>query len=157
MLDLVVVIDADNLERRFVAAALASEGLNVAQVAGTIDGVLGVIDWAPRLIVLAEDVAPLRLEDALSLLRRLTTAPVVVIGDGGPPGEVESLGMGGDIYLTRPISASALLLRVRSILGRGREQAHRETRIDLNGLLPGSRMGNPDQPPYERWRGTRSA
>lgn len=146
MLDLALVVDQDSLERRFIAATLASDGLNVVQITGSIQGVLAVIDWQPRLVVISEDSAPVSIGDMLTLIRRLTTAPVIIIGEGGPPDELDSLSRGGDVYLTRPVSASQVLLRVRSILGREREQARRETRISLEQVIGRSWAGDSGLP-----------
>lgn len=117
--DLVVVIDADRLERYFIAAALAADGLSVVQSARAVEGITRVMDWEPSLVVIAEDQEPVDLEETLSLLRRVTRSPVIVIGSGDEPDEIRLLSKGGDFYIQRPVSASGLLLRVRALSRRG--------------------------------------
>ena len=122
MAELVTVVDSDGTERRFLSTVLAAEGLSVIQLAQPVDGIVAVMDWHPSLVVLAEDPEPLELEEVLSVIRRVTNAPVVIIGSGGAPTEIESLGSGGDVYLRRPVSAAAFLMRVRTLLRPDRGQ-----------------------------------
>ena len=125
MQDLVLVVDQDADERRRIAAVLASDGLDVAQRATPIEGVNGVLDMKPALIVLAEETNPLEITEVISLTRRLTAAPVMVVGGGGTNREAEALQRGADTYLPRPFTVGELASRARMLIRR-REDAEEE-------------------------------
>lgn len=116
----VLVIDQDDLERRRVVRDLAEAGMAVVEASSSVAGFLDVLEQLPDLIVMAEEMPPLEAGDLLSLLRRLTDAPLIILGSGGEPPEVSALERGADAYLRRPFSPATLLAWARALLRRYR-------------------------------------
>jgi len=136
---LVLIIDPDQIERRYIAAILAADGFDLVQVASVIEGLVQAARREPSLVILAEETAPVSVEDAIAVLRRLTGAPLMVVGDGGGGEGVATLRAGGDFFLARPFTAPELAGRARMLVRRGREGRTEETGAEQ------SRQGS--QPP----------
>ena len=114
----VLIIDPSEAERLWLARALHGTKFEVIEAASAIEGLLETLERNPDLILLAEDVPPLEAGDLLPVLRRLTAAPIMVIGGGGDPEEIAAVDLGADHYLRRPFSAQVLLARARAVLRR---------------------------------------
>lgn len=113
-----VIIDADEAERRRLAIALTSAGFEALEASASVGGLLRVLDSNPDLIILAEEMPPLRAADLLVILTRASNAPIVVIGRGGEPEETDALESGADAYLRRGLSFRLFSARVRALLRR---------------------------------------
>ena len=113
-----VIIDADEAERRRLAIALTSAGFEALEASASVEGLLRVLDSNPDLIILAEEMPPLRAADLLVILTRATNAPIIVIGRGGAPEETDALESGADAYLRRGFSFRLFSARVRALLRR---------------------------------------
>lgn len=116
-----LIIDPDQTERRYLAAILAADGFDLVQVATVIEGLVQAARREPSLVVLAEETAPVSVEDAIAVLRRLTGAPLMVVGDGGGGEGMASLRAGADFFLARPFTAPELAGRARMLVRRSRE------------------------------------
>jgi DNA-binding response OmpR family regulator len=117
--NLVVVVDADETERRTVATALAADGLNLVQVESLVEGLIQAVNTDPELIIIADGPGPIRVDEVLPVYRRVTRAPLLIIGDGGDPGEDVLLDRGADFFLPRPFRPSELAVRARVLIQRG--------------------------------------
>jgi DNA-binding response OmpR family regulator len=115
---LVLIIDQDEIERRYIATVLAADGFDVIQVGNLVEGMVQEMAHEPALIVVAEETSPVRVDDVVALIRRLSNAPVIVVGDGGDSGEIASLRSGGDYYLARPFRGAELSARARLLIQR---------------------------------------
>lgn len=116
----VLLIDADEDERQAVGRALREAGASVVEVSTGSQGLLQVLDLAPDVVVLAEEVPPLQGREVLAVLRRLSDAPVVILGSGGDPEEPTALDLGADSYLRRPLRPAVLVARIRALIRRYR-------------------------------------
>lgn len=116
----VLLIDADEDERQTVGRILREAGASVVEVSTGSQGLLQVLDLAPDVVVLAEEVPPLQGREVLTVLRRLSDAPVVILGSGGGPEEPAALDLGADSYLRRPLRAAVLIARIRALVRRYR-------------------------------------
>ncbi len=114
----VVIIDPNEAERRRLAAALAAAGFTTSQAPGSVAGLLEVLDSGPDLIVLAEEVPPLQAGDLGTILRRISNAPIIVIGSGGDAEEAEALEALADSYVRRGSSARLLMARAAALVRR---------------------------------------
>ncbi len=110
-----LIIDPDDIERRYIAAILAADGFDVLQVSSMIEGLVQVTRGDPDLVVISEETHPVRVHEAVSVLRQLISAPLMIVGTGEGGEEMASLG-GGDFYLTRPFGAPELASRVRMLI-----------------------------------------
>lgn len=119
----VLVIDQDELQRRWVVEDLSEAGMAVVEACTSSDGLFGALEQAPDVIVMAEEMPVLNGRDLLTLLRRASHAPLIVLGSGGEPTEVNALESGADAYLRKPVRFPALLARIRSLLRRYRGSA----------------------------------
>jgi DNA-binding response OmpR family regulator len=122
----VVVIDANEAERQRIAAAIASAGIETLEASGSVEGLLQVLDSGPDLILLAEEMPPLEAADLLAILRRVSNAAIIVIGEDGDPEEVAALESGADSYVRRRASQRLLMARVNAVL---RLHRHRDNPI----------------------------
>ena len=130
-----LVIDSDELELHRIAAALRQADFEVAEAASAVEGLVEVLDRDPLLIVLAEEVAPLDAGEVLLVLRRLTDAPIMLVGSGGEPEERDILDAGGDFYLRRPFRREVLLARARVLLRTYRRSGKSDPRSSLAFVL----------------------
>jgi DNA-binding response OmpR family regulator len=116
---LVLVIDRDAQEREQIAAILREVNFQVVDVAGTVQGMIQMMEAEPALIVMAEETKPLRLHEVVDFIREFTGAPLMVVGSGGMSKEEELLMRGGDFYLNRPFTAAELAMRAQMLVRRG--------------------------------------
>ncbi len=119
MENLVLIIDQDDIERRYIATVLAADGFDIIQVGSVVEGMVQEMAHEPALIVVAEETPPVGVDEVIALIRRLTSAPVMVVGGGGDTGELASLRSGGDYYLSRPFRGAELTARARLLVQRG--------------------------------------
>ena len=113
-----VIIDADEAERRRIAVALGAAGFETLEASASVEGLLQVLDSGPDLILLAEEMPPLQAADLLVILRRASDAPIIVIGEEGDPEEVAALESGADSYVRRRASKRLFMARVNAVLRR---------------------------------------
>jgi DNA-binding response OmpR family regulator len=116
--NLVLIIDQDDIERRYIATVLAADGFDIIQVASVVEGMVQEMAHDPALIVVAEETAPVRVDEVIALLRRLSKAPVIIVGGGDDSDELASLRGGGDYYLARPFRGAELSARARLLIQR---------------------------------------
>lgn len=117
-----VLILADDFERWLLVALLKGEGFVVLEANDPGHAIRLLLDNNPPLVILAEETPPIDGIAVLSLVRRLTPAPMVVTGWGGETGFNWALLQGADTYITRPIDPRDLLGRTRALLRRNRPQ-----------------------------------
>ena len=116
----ILVIDAADVERLWLVRACRRAKFKVIEAASAIEGLFETLERDPDLILLAEEVPPMQAGDILPLLRRLTSAPILIVGGGGDPEEVAAVDLGADVYLRRPFSARSLIARAHALLRRYR-------------------------------------
>ncbi|MFQ5874596.1 MAG: response regulator transcription factor [Dehalococcoidia bacterium] len=114
-----LILDTDTVLRRSVAESLMGQGFEVVEDAHRWRGVAHVTEQNPEVIIMAEEeTAPLKEGDLLSRLRRMTKAPIIVLGAGGEAASVNALLQGADMYLPIPIEHEELVSRVRALFRR---------------------------------------
>lgn len=121
---LVLIVDEDELERRYISALLAADGFDVMQVEQAIEGMVAITALEPSLVILApgprlsEEARRVRIPQLVRVFRRITNAPLAIIGDPQPSDEIDSLVSGGDLYIPRTFGASELISRCRMLVRR---------------------------------------
>ncbi len=147
MEDLVLIIDQEDVERRYIATVLAADGFDLIQVATVVEGMVQAMTHDPALIIVSEESSPVRIDEVIALIRRLTEAPLMVVGGGGDSGELASLRGGGDYYLSRPFRGAELAARARLLIRRSaggmRESASGADEL----LLSDGRPAGAESPP----------
>ena len=68
------------------------------------------------VIVLPEDAEPVNGEGLLTLIRRLTAAAIIVVGEGTEMKMTRALFRGADAYLPYPLDHAQLRSRLRALL-----------------------------------------
>jgi DNA-binding response OmpR family regulator len=112
-----LIIDTDE-NRQSVVPALRDAGFQVIEAGDSGAGLRRILDDSPRVIILGEGMPPMNGVELLSLLRRLTESPIIVLGPGGEMAMVRALFQGADFYMTRPVSVRELIARIRALLRR---------------------------------------
>ncbi len=131
-----LIASPNAVERRLVGKVLRGVGLTVLEAASGPEGLSQVLECDPKLIVLAEELPPLEANEVLVLFRRLSDAPIILLGDGGDPQEQLALELGADSYLRRPLSLAVLLARGRALLRRYPRSCRDRSRRLERGLEP---------------------
>ena len=123
MAETVLLIDTDQEERTSLARSLQQAGANVVEASSGSQGLFEVLEEGPDVVLLAEQVPPLRGDEVVTVLRRLSDVPIVMLGSGGDPEEGAALERGADAYLRRPWRQAELTARIRSLVRRYRGQS----------------------------------
>jgi serine protease Do len=121
----ILVIESEESSRRRLEQILVSAGYQVTSPSPDAEGLKGVVELEPALLVM--DAEPERL-DCCSLISELKGSPstgdirIILLTDGGPAERTRGLDLGADDVLSRPWDAAELLARVRGQLRAGRAQ-----------------------------------
>lgn len=126
-----LIIDPDGLEGAWLAENLKKLNMQVDQANGNTDGLHCVLESPPALILLANETPPIEGEECLTVLRRVSQVPIVVLGSGGDFEQVEALNNGADVYLRRPFSQDVLLAWIKTLMWR-RGQRNPDSNPKLN-------------------------
>lgn len=114
----VLVIDSDDEERQWLVEELREAGMTVVEASTSEGAAFEALDESIAAIVLAEEMARLRGRRLLDLIRRISSAPIIVVGSGDEPAETTALEGGADIYHRRPIRPRLLIAYIRALLRR---------------------------------------
>jgi DNA-binding response OmpR family regulator len=112
-----LIIDVDE-NRQSVVLALQQAGFRVTEALESGEGVKATLDGSPYVIVVGEEMPPINGVELLPVLRRLTDAPIIMLGAGGEMAMVQALLQGADVYLVRPVSLREFMARVRALMRR---------------------------------------
>jgi DNA-binding response OmpR family regulator len=113
-----LLLEKDDAMRHSVAEMLRGEGFEVVEETESSAAVSRVMRRSPGIVIMAEEMPPLDDVELLPLLRRLTRAPIVVLGAGGEAAVVKALLQGADMYLKKPVNFREMLSRVRALIRR---------------------------------------
>lgn len=124
----VVLVEDEDGIRRFVRAALESEGCTVFEAETLARGRIAVSVRRPDLVVLDLGLPD---GDGLALLAELrswSTVPVLVLSARSDESDkVGALDAGADDYLSKPFGLAELLARVRALMRRSQRAPEGET------------------------------
>ncbi len=118
---LVLVVDEDDRERRYIGALLAADGFDIIQVSDSVAGMVKVTTFEPSLIILSVEGSPVPVSQLVRIFRRISQAPLIVVGDSEPTGESELMASGADLVLPKTFGAAELISRSRMLIRRGGE------------------------------------
>ena len=113
-----LIIETDDVLRRSMAELFLGEGIDVVVEADSGLGVAHIMQRNPEAILMGDNIPPLDGVELLPLARRLTTSPIIVVGEGDETAVVRALLQGADMYLRKPVNYLELLSRVRALLRR---------------------------------------
>jgi len=132
----VLVIDDEAAIRRFLRAALTSQGYQVTEAATGSDGLAQAATRTPDLILLDLGLPDL---DGLAVTQRLrawTGTPIVVLSARGQEADkIAALDAGADDYVTKPFAIGELSARMRAALRRSAHDGDGESDLFESGDL----------------------
>lgn len=135
--DLALVIDDEPQIRRVVRAALESEVARVLEASTGAEGLEIVATQLPALIILDLGLPDIPGIDVCREIRRVSTAPIIVLSARHSDQEkVKLLDVGADDYVTKPFSTIEFQARARAQLRRARQApiTTLDAPVELNGL-----------------------
>ncbi|QSI78622.1 response regulator [Niveibacterium microcysteis] len=113
---LVLIIEDDSLIRRFVRAALETEGLQVAESDSALRGLIDAATRRPDLLILDLGLPDRDGVDVIRELRTWSSTPILVLSARTDEADkVAALDAGADDYLTKPFGVPELLARIRAL------------------------------------------
>ncbi len=118
MLQYVLIIEIDTIFRTALTQVFRGEGIEVIAEADSGGGVARIMQRVPGVVLMAEDMPSLDGVELLPLARRLTSSPIIVVGDGGDTAVVKALLQGADMYLRKPVNYVELLSRINALARR---------------------------------------
>ncbi len=116
----VLMLETEIESRGDLATAVVDAGFEVRRESSSGGGVAQLLEVDPDVILMSQDMPPLAGVPMLSLLRRMTTAPIIVVGSRGESVAVEALLQGADMYVAEPVRQRELVARVRALIRRHR-------------------------------------
>ncbi len=115
----VLVVDDEPQIRRALRTSLEAHGYEVATVGTGEEGVVGVAEQAPDLILLDLGLPDIDGVEVLNRLRAFSDVPVIVLSvRESQSDKVAALDAGADDYVTKPFGMEELLARARAAMRR---------------------------------------
>ena len=112
-----VLVEDEQQIRRFVRAALESEGWIVYEAETVKKGLIEAGTRKPDLVILDLGLPDGNGVDLIRDLRGWSQLPIIVLSArAGETDKIEALDAGADDYLTKPFGVGELLARVRAAL-----------------------------------------
>jgi two-component system KDP operon response regulator KdpE len=127
---LVLIVEDDREIRRFVRAALETDGYRVAEAETQARGLIEAGTRRPDLLIVDLGLPDGDGIDLIRSLRSFSGAPVIVLSARTAEDvKVEALDAGADDYLVKPFGVAELLARTRAAMRRRATPASRDTPI----------------------------
>ena len=118
----VLILETDDAIRRAMVELFQNESFDVVEEVDSGGGITRIIQGNPGIVIMAEDMPSLDGVELLPLMRRLTRAPIIVLGLGGELAVVKALMDGADMYLQKPLNYRELLSRARALFRRTEQE-----------------------------------
>ncbi|MDX1672585.1 MAG: response regulator transcription factor [Balneolaceae bacterium] len=135
----VLVVDDEQDLLDLIEYNLKKEGFEVLKAEDGAEGLEMAHEYAPDLILLDIMMPQMSGLEVLEILREdeeLHRIPVIFLTARGDENtEVEGLNMGGDDYITKPISTRKLLSRIKAVLRRYNDLEKEPNRITVHDLV----------------------
>lgn len=127
----IILVDDDKNIVTSVKIALESEGWRVSSFHDGEEGLAGILDNAPDLVVL--DIKMPRMDgiEVLQKLREQSQVPAIFLtSKDDEVDEIVGLKMGADDYITKPFSQRLLITRIQTLLRREQQRSPDNTEAD---------------------------
>ena len=133
--ELILIVDDNPDVRLFVRTSLEEEGFRVIEAANGIDGLALFAKAQPKIVILDLSIGQ---PDGFEVCRRIrlsSSVPVIMLTNRGEElDEAMCLAAGADDYITKPVSARILGLRVTTQLRHSSISADRKSKIMKSGI-----------------------
>ncbi|MFH1560079.1 MAG: response regulator transcription factor [Chloroflexota bacterium] len=113
-----VLIGNSHCDQQLLTMLLRSAGYSIAEANGSGETLREIVDGNYEIIILPLETPPIEGVNFLSVVRRMTQAPIVVIGPDDEIDTVQTLLEGADVYLKRPIDPDEFLARMTALVRR---------------------------------------
>jgi two-component system KDP operon response regulator KdpE len=124
----ILVVDDEPQIQRFLKPALAAAGYDVIRAMDGAEGLAAARAHAPDVVVLDLGLPDMDGKEVITLLRRHSETPIIVLSARGEEIEkIAALDLGADDYVAKPFGIGELLARIRVALrvgGRGETTAN---------------------------------
>jgi two-component system KDP operon response regulator KdpE len=115
----VLVVDDEPQIRRALRTSLEAHGYEVATVGTGEEGILGVAEMAPDLVLLDLGLPDVDGAEVIGRIRAFSEVPIIVVSvREGQHEKVAALDAGADDFVTKPFGMEELLARSRAALRR---------------------------------------
>ena len=133
---LILVVDDELPIRRFLRAALESQGYRLVEATSGQEGVSEAAMRSPALVLLDLGLPDIDGFDVVRRIREWSSMPIIVLSAREQEGDkIRALDAGADDYITKPFSMGELLARMRVALRRQRgEGTDEEGVVELGDL-----------------------
>jgi len=150
----IALVDDDRNIIASVSMSLEAEGFNVKTYNDGEEGLKGITDNPPDLVVL--DIKMPRMDgmEVLSKLRESSNLPVIFLtSKDDEVDEVIGLRMGADDYITKPFSQRLLIERIRTLLRRQQLQQSNEDSKSTEDIIKRGDLVLDDSRHLSTWKG----
>lgn len=131
----VLVIEDDKSIQNFIRITLKTKGYNSVFADDGLTGISYFYANNPDIILLDLGLPDIDGMEVLSLIRKESNIPIIVVSARGMEQEkVDALDEGADDYLTKPFHAGELLARIRVALRHKSGMVKQETAFELEGF-----------------------
>lgn len=137
---MILIVEDENGISNFISAILTSNDYQVIKCQSGNEAVSMASSYCPDLILLDLGLPDMDGLDVLSLIRKWSNMPVIVVTARGNESEkVKALDLGADDYVTKPFGTLELLARIRTAI-RHRQNANNYNllvtdKIQIGGLI----------------------
>ena len=126
----IVIVDDDANIKASVSEALKAEGFAVSTYDNGYDGLHGILQSLPDLVILDIKMPRMDGTEVLKRLREKTNIPVIMLTSKDEEAdELFSLSCGADDYIKKPFSLDLLIARVKTVI---RRASYRDETIKNN-------------------------
>lgn len=113
----ILVVDDEPQIQRFLKPALAAAGYDVIRAMDGAEALAALRAHAPDVVVLDLGLPDLDGKEVITLMRRHSETPIIVLSARGEEGEkIAALDRGADDYVAKPFGIGELLARIRVAL-----------------------------------------
>jgi len=132
---LVLVIEDEQPIRRFLKAALTSEGYRVTEAGTGEEGLKLAVHQPPDVVILDLGLPGIDGQVVLRQLRVWLTAPILVLSARDQEQQkIAALDGGADDYVTKPFGVGELLARLRTALRHAQPQGAEASEVQIGDL-----------------------
>ena len=114
----ILIVEKDEALAARITEALTDEGYKVAVAKDALGGLKNIYEAYPDLVIMARELPIVNGGDPYIRMRQLSYLPVIALGNQEEA--AETLELGADAYMTKPLDINELVARVSSLLRRKR-------------------------------------
>ncbi|WP_040476458.1 response regulator [Paramagnetospirillum caucaseum] len=113
----ILVVDDEPQIRKFLRISLGANGYGVIEAENGAQGIAGVRDTAPDLLILDLGLPDLDGQEVITAVRQFSELPIIVLSVRSQEfDKVEALERGANDYVVKPFGVAELIARVRAAL-----------------------------------------